>query len=267
MGRPAYQTDLNSSDLWQYRQGIIRHFDRAAHTYDAAATLQARVAANLAAHLHNAMPSPPRVLEFGCGTGQLTRLLKTQWPQAEISASDIAFNMVKSCEAHGAMHHFIMDAEMPCVPENSFDIVCGSLAAQWFVDPVPALHGLQQRVAKNGLLGFTTLAPGTLEEWHESLARAGIPSSRHDYPDTSLLLSARLPFMRSEKESCRTTVQNYEGGLSLLSSLRGLGADMRPLGQPPLTPGQLRRAIAEFDRSGANKASFRTVTLLWRRID
>lgn len=267
MGRPAFKADLKNSSLWQYRQGVIRHFDRAAHTYDAAAALQARVAANFAAYLKNAMPSPPRVLEFGCGTGQLTRLLKTQWPDAEISASDIAFNMVKSCTVHGAAHHFVMDAEAPCIAGNSFDIVCGSLAAQWFVDPAPALHALQKLVAKNGLLAFTTLAPGTLKEWHESLERAGVPWARHDYPESSLLLSARLPFMRSEMESCRTYTQNYAGGLSLLSSLRGIGADMRPYGLQPLSPGQLRRAITEFDRNGPHKATYRVIMLLWRRID
>lgn len=268
MGRPAYQEN-NIERAEDIRRGIIRHFERAAGTYDAAASLQARVAARLAGHLREAMPAPASVLEFGCGTGQLTRLLKQQWPQARVVASDIAQGMVKSCARHSPAHALVMDAEAPAFAEQSFDVVCGSLAAQWFLDGPSALRGLQRLLKPGGVLGLTTLGPGTLKEWHAACASAGVQVARYDYPSLAELAAARSGFVRAEQESVEAYTEQYPGGLALLSSLRSLGADMRPHGSRPFTPGELRRAIAQFDRalnhSGKNQASFQVITLLLRR--
>ena len=66
---------------------IRRDFDRAATTYDAHASVQNRLALELAARIDD---EPASILELGCGTGTLTAHLRARFPAAEIVAVDFS---------------------------------------------------------------------------------------------------------------------------------------------------------------------------------
>ena len=51
-----------------------------------------------------------------------------------------------------------------------YDLVCTSLAAQWFVDLESTLARLAQTLLPGGTLAYATLAHGTFRQWREAHA-------------------------------------------------------------------------------------------------
>jgi malonyl-CoA O-methyltransferase len=76
-------------------------FGRAAAAYEAHAGVQARMADALL-DLWGDRPAPARVLEFGCGTGLLTRRLVARFPGSSIFATDAAPEMLEIARAASA---------------------------------------------------------------------------------------------------------------------------------------------------------------------
>ena len=72
------------------RARLRASFERASGSYEAAASLQARVAAELLQRLELLRFSPGVVLDLGSGTGRITRELKRRYPRARVIALDIA---------------------------------------------------------------------------------------------------------------------------------------------------------------------------------
>src|SRR5690606_17022422 len=69
-------------------------FGRAAARYDAQAGVQAQMADALLS-LWGERAAPARILEFGCGTGLLTRRLRARFPDAVHVATDAASGMLE----------------------------------------------------------------------------------------------------------------------------------------------------------------------------
>src|SRR3546814_19035159 len=69
-------------------------------------------------------------------------------------------------EGRGRFRYVAMDGERPCfAPDVRFDLVCSSLAFQWFHDLEGAVASLCALLAPGGHLAFTPLAEGSFDEW------------------------------------------------------------------------------------------------------
>lgn len=82
------------------KQRIARTFASAASDYDAHAVVQRHAAQQLALRAQAQWPRLPaaaRMLEIGCGTGNLSTLLLQTYPAAELLATDLAPAMVEAC--------------------------------------------------------------------------------------------------------------------------------------------------------------------------
>lgn len=242
------------------KTAIAARFGRAAATYDAAAGLQAEVAAGLAARLAALAGLRPRtVLEFGCGTGLLTRRLARTWPGAWLIATDLSPGMAAACRrAGGGAAHLAMDAERPALAPATCDLVCGSLAAQWFHDATLALDGLQTLLAPGGVLALTTLGPRSLEEWRAAQARAGLRPTFLAYPSLNALRGARRPDVRPLAETTELRGTEHPDAAAFLRSLSAIGADAGA------GSGGLRRLLRALP-PGPVRTTYEVITLIWRR--
>lgn len=224
---------------------IATAFAAAAASYDANAEAQIRTARLLAARLPP-LPAAPRVLELGCGTGLLTRLLLERLgPDAAVLATDLSPAMI--ARAGGAiddprLRFAVMDAEAPALPAAGFDLIVSSLAAQWFADLPAALAGLVTLLKPDGWLLVATLGAGTFAEWRAVHAGMGLEAGIADYPD-----AARLAAMvaGAEVTSLPFTTAHADAR-AFLRTLEAIGATTPKAGHRPLPAGTLRRIMARL---------------------
>ena len=250
------------------KQQIARHFGAAAPTYDRAARIQARIAEELGRDIA-AIARPARILEFGCGTGNLTRELTKLFPGAQLIATDLAPPMAAVCRKRlgaSARHGYVaMDAEMAAFPAARFDLVCGSLAAQWFANPLQAFAALGSLLRQGGVLALTTLGTDTFQEWRAAAAVLGLTPAIPSYPSLTELDWQRPPGFLVELQREQRVWDEHPSALDFLQSLRSIGADLPADHARPLSPGALRRILRQVDAQGRVNATYHVLTVLWRK--
>jgi malonyl-CoA O-methyltransferase len=201
-------------------------FNRAAASYDAAATLQRRVCELLLAKL----PDTPvnSILDAGCGTGYALGLLANRWPHAGIIAADFAPAMVTT--AGGGI---CTDIEALPFAAASFDLYWSSLSFQW-CDARRAMSEAARVLAPGGRLAVSSLAPGTLAELNHAFA--GTDHHRHvlDFAPAETLAAACAEAGLVDARLHRQSVRLHYGDLaSLLRELKSLGANQVGTGRRP----------------------------------
>ncbi|WP_420137471.1 methyltransferase [Sphingomonas sp.] len=225
---------------------VATAFDRATD-YDRHAIVQRHVAAGLADRIATLpLPERPRLLELGCGTGLLGEMLLDRLPGARWLMTDIAPAMIGRAQKRFAdradVRFAIMDGEHPD-QAGPFDLICSSLAAQWFGDLPGAVTRLRARLAPGGKLAFTTLAAGSFAEWQR--AHGDLPCGIHAYPSADALRAIGL------KVSLETRVLHHADARDFLRGLKAIGAGTPQPGHRPLSPAQLRTVMARFEEEGA----------------
>ncbi|MFF2484666.1 malonyl-ACP O-methyltransferase BioC [Paenibacillus sp. NPDC058071] len=185
---------------------IRRQFNRsAAGSYDTHANVQRDMAKKLMQSLKPWTSGKNRneinILEIGCGTGTLTEMLLNEWPNASITAIDIAPAMIKAAEERirlnsqnnvsnnnersSRVQFLHADIEMWAAnaPIGSFDLIVSNACFQWLSDPQQTLEYLNRLLCPGGLLTFTTFGPETFRELHLSFQEvylaAGMEYQRH----------------------------------------------------------------------------------------
>jgi malonyl-CoA O-methyltransferase len=239
-----------------FKQRMIRAFDAAAG-YDQAAVVQQQVAQALAGHIAALpLPSKARILEVGCGTGFVATATRLPDDGADWLMTDVSPAMVKRARQRfdglSGYRFAVLDAENPHFEpyEAPFDLVCSSLAAQWFEDLPKALERLFLLLKPGGHLLISTLAEGTFAEWRAAHEALGLTAGTPRYPDRARLEGLRLGGQagRVEIESLTST---YGNGREFLRTLRALGASTPRAGHKPLTPRTLQKVIHAFEEGGA----------------
>lgn len=229
---------------------IAQDFSRAAAQYDAHALLQQKVLANLLERTRPFLSSDTRILDAGCGTGQLARLLNRR----SIFQLDISYVM---CTEAFVGSEATICADMTALPfeDGFFDIVFSSLALQWLPDMQAALQELSRTLKAGGILAVSTMGANTLRELRASFAEVD------NYPHVS-------PFLRADKRWERETVTEYFPDLSaVMRGLKAIGANNK-LSQrrKGLMPRGLVQKVEEFyrDHFGSAKGLPVTWEILYR---
>lgn len=160
-------TESSQGTLPDKRQ-VAASFSKAAASYDSVAELQRAVGHHLLAQLPNEL-SPAHWLDIGCGTGYFTRALGERFASAQGMALDIAEGMLQHARPLGGATHFIAgDAERLPVRDASRDLLFSSLAVQWCGDFAAVLSEARRVLRPGGVLAFSSLCVGTLQELRDS---------------------------------------------------------------------------------------------------
>ncbi|MBB2201695.1 dethiobiotin synthase [Gluconacetobacter tumulisoli] len=244
------------------RQLIAARFG-GAESYDAAARVQFLVAnrlANRIASAHAAACPPTRILEVGCGTGFLSEILRRMFPDAVLTVTDLAPKMVERARRRlaplgGETRFLAMDAECPALAGENFDLICSSLAMQWFADRARTLARLAGLLAPGGTLALSTLCTGSFAEWRAVHAQQGLVCPVPSYPDRHQL-DADRPWPVQGRWNAETILDRPGTALDFVRELRQIGASLPREGVRPTTPGMLRRLLHHLERDGAVTATY-----------
>jgi malonyl-CoA O-methyltransferase len=228
-------------------------FAAAADRYDDGAHVQRIVARHLAdMAMRERLPIGAQILEIGCGTGLLTREIHTRWPEALLTATDLAPEMVDATARCGVAARLIaMDGEAPVFEGPWFDMILSSLAFQWFEDLPVALARLHGLLRPGGSLYFATMGAGSFARWREAHAAAGAASGLPDYPSL-----AQLQAMLAGFGDAFVCDEHHplpaRGGQALIRHFRAIGAQVPRADYRPLGPAAMRRVIDRFDAAGGD---------------
>ena len=96
--------------------------------------------------------NPARVFDLGCGAGNVTRLLKARWPDAQIVGVDDSAEMLaraaKSVAAVNWVQHSLADWQ----PEHAADIIFSNAALHWLPDHGALFSKLVAKIVPGGVL-------------------------------------------------------------------------------------------------------------------
>lgn len=158
---------------------IKRSFDAAAGSYDQRDGVQPEVVRRLAELLPESLGTiecereheqtlrkdgrPARILEVGCGTGTLTQVLRTRYPQAHLTALDLAPAMIAAAQRrlNGSAEGGVRSAEYPNAER-------GTRNAEGGTGVPPVNHGQDGR------------ATSGVTEWHAADVRVFEPAEKFD---------------------------------------------------------------------------------------
>lgn len=162
------------------------------------------------------------VADLGCGTGELTRTLLDQFPQASVIGVDHSQEMLARAEA-GAAHprlRFVRADLASWEPGAPLDRIVSNAALQWLPDHGALLERLARWLAPQGALAvqvphnrglgaFAALDELVLEApWRERFAHAG----RRPSIETPLFYAERLLGLGLELELWETTYHHRMAG-------------------------------------------------------
>jgi malonyl-CoA O-methyltransferase len=246
-----------------------RSFAHAANTYDRAAALQREVGTQLLERLDLVKLQPARILDLGCGTGDLTEALLRRYRKAGVVALDIALPMAQRSRRRGGWFRkptaVCADAEQLPFADHSFELLVSNLMLQWCQDLDRTFAEFRRVLAPGGLLLFTTFGPDTLKElrhsWRQVDDRTHVNAfiDMHDIGDALLRAGLAQPVMDVERMAV-----TYEDVRGLMRDLKELGAHNVTAGRNhALTgPRKLQGMIAayeQFRHEGRLPASYEVV--------
>ncbi|KHK89705.1 methyltransferase domain-containing protein [Novosphingobium malaysiense] len=230
-----------------------------ARDYDRHARVQREVAQALAARIAALdLPEHPRVLELGCGTGFLTEALLERGIGGDWLVTDIAPAMVDRCRARlgepPQRRFAVLDGEHGTPEGGPYDLICSSLALQWFDDAPAALARMKDWLAPGGHCLITTLGPGSFAEWRAAHAAEGLDAGTPPFAPVEAFAALDPKDLVVE-----TVVETHPDARAFLHALKAIGAGTAAPGHRPLPPAALRRVMAAFERSTC-KVTYEVVT-------
>jgi malonyl-CoA O-methyltransferase len=255
---------------------VARRFSRHAATYDRYATVQHAMARELARDARSLAPDARDILELGCGTGRLTSLLLRTFPEARITAVDVAAGMLEeaSAKAVGSDPRALLvhdDIETMELPPDAYDLVVSNATLQWLERPRETPSALRRSLRPGGLMLHTTFGPRTFGELHSAFASAerarGFEPTLHGLALAPVSVwERRLRAAGLVNVSCSSRLRQveYAGCRALLEAIKRTGASAGPAldgGRALLLPEVIRRYDDAFRSAWGVYATYELLTL------
>ena len=233
----------NSSS--RFEKKIIESFSKYARSYDRYAILQRSMAERLASYLPE--PTPPHIIELGCGTGLFTRHLLTL-PIKSLTLNDISSAMIEilkiRLELPKCTKFLIGNAEN--ISMGKTDLICSNAVFQWFQNPQSSLIHLKKSLNNKGMILFSTFGTETLKEFRQ-VANMNSPITLYSLSQWKTFIKKTgftLRLFNSEKRKIFTP-----NTMNLIKNLQQIGA--APIKN--FNVGGLRKLIRYYDKHFSTK--------------
>ncbi len=208
------------------KQKILDAFSSKYKTYDQYSIVQKEVSMRMMERLKSIKSSPKNILDIGCGTGFLSKLLAKNFPDSNIICLDFSHEMIKSCRSKNAKFNLVVaDAEYLPFKANSFDLVISSFTLHWCTEIEKIFLDIYNILNNDGFFMFSTVGPDTLIELRNAYKLIDDNKHVNDFHDMhiygDLLLSSNYNDPVTDVERI---IIEYDDFSEVLKSLRKTGA-------------------------------------------
>ncbi len=226
-----------------------------AKNYHQEAEIQQKVAEGLHASLlpwRELLPEGP-VLEVGCKTGFLTRLLLKDFPQREFVITDTSREMLRFCkdemDDQGLLDSQAKFEQMDLnelKPEGEkYAMVISNFAAHWFGDTAKGLQKLTEMLLPGGLLLCAFPGNHSLPAWYENCLELGLPHTANPLPDVEEVV-VKLSMGPQQIDYYENDLyQEFDSPLDFFRHLKRIGASESKLDKS-LNPKQFRLLLRHW---------------------
>jgi malonyl-CoA O-methyltransferase len=250
---------------------IGNRFSAAAETYDRHARPQLALAQSVVSMLPEMYPE--QILELGCGTGQLTRLLTQHFPEVLIDAVDVAEKMVEHSRAKFAkcpQINWIVGDAQTWWGGDRYPLIVSSSALHWVADLKTTFENIFQCLEPGGYFSLGMMLQGTLKELHnlrseicpEKTPEITLPT----YEETKACLQAAGFHLERRMHSEEEIV--YDDAKAFLKAIheQGVTGGKVSTGNAPLNRSDLSQLVADYQETYTSDdgvyATYETATFL-----
>lgn len=141
-------------NLWNIKAKLYRYFRQKSIF----GRILQRENANLYQLLDLIPQNPEKIIDLGCGDGNVLHILKNHFPKAQITGLDFNYSMLKNIDKEKNIHPLLGDVIMPPLKRNAFDI-CTAVGLTEYLQDYNLLFTNLNYILKNGAYVIITFAP------------------------------------------------------------------------------------------------------------
>ena len=230
-------------------QDVAHRFSKAAVQYNSIAGIQRIIAKQALANLPIDLQGT--ALDIGCGTGIHTQALANKGAAA--TGVDIAEGMLAQARKMYSDPIFVEGSavDLP-FSDSQFSTVFSSMALQWVSDTRLVANEIARVLKKSGIAELAIMVAGSFNELKTARKVAQLPQAETYMPTTAQWVNG---FKQSGLSLQRVITKGYVDThcdiMSLLRSVKGVGAGETGRKQPPLTRRDIKKlAMAYSNMSG-----------------
>ena len=230
-------------------QDVAHRFSKAAVQYNSIAGIQRIIAKQALANLP--IDLQDTALDIGCGTGIHTQTLASKGAAA--TGVDIAEGMLAQARKMYSDPIFVEGSavDLP-FSDSQFSTVFSSMALQWVSDTGLVAKEIARVLEKSGIAELAIMVAGSFSELKTARKVAQLPQAETYMPTTAQWVNG---FKQSGLSLQRVITKGYVDThcdiMSLLRSVKGVGAGETGRKQPPLTRRDIKKlAMAYSNMSG-----------------
>ena len=230
-------------------QDVAHRFSKAAVQYNSIASVQRIIAKQALANLPVDLQGT--ALDIGCGTGIHTQTLASKGAAA--TGVDIAEGMLAQARKMYSDPIFVEGSavDLPFC-DSQFSTVFSSMALQWVSDTRLVANEIARVLEKSGIAELAIMVAGSFSELKTARKVAQLPQAETYMPTTEQWVNG---FKQSGLSLQRVITKDYVDThcdiMSLLRSVKGVGAGETGRKQPPLTRRDIKKlAMAYSNMSG-----------------
>lgn len=110
--------------------------------------------------LHRVEIKNPRlILDAGCGTGNVTHIIKRRWPDANVTGLDYSKNMIDAARESNSSITWIADDLRTWSTDQKFDLIYSNATLQWIENNDEVILKLFSCLSNNGILAIQMPRP------------------------------------------------------------------------------------------------------------
>ena len=245
----AAKAERNDTTPAINEQDVAHRFSKAAAQYNSIASVQRIIAKQALANLPIDLQGT--ALDIGCGTGIHTQALANKGAAA--TGVDIAEGMLAQARKMYSDPIFVEGSavDLP-FSDSQFSTVFSSMALQWVSDTGLVANEIARVLEKSGIAELAIMVAGSFSELKTARKVAQLPQAETYMPTTAQWVNG---FKQSGLSLQRVITKDYVDThcdiMSLLRSVKGVGAGETGRKQPPLTRRDIKKlAMAYSNMSG-----------------